>query len=130
MFDDGIESAFAETIVWKQDKPPHLSGTFRGEVLRGTVDATSAGVPLGPVTADIWRVHIPTAYAIAMRIVMGDTIELPDRPRPVFSPSGANLANRPDSRTSSSAVTLSVQSVIADDSGVWLNCTAAERAPV
>lgn len=115
MFEDGIESAFAETIVWKQDKHPHLSGTFHGEVLRGTVDATSAGVPLGPVTADIWRVHIPTAYALALRIVPGDTIELPERP--CLS----------DAR---SVVALSVQSVIGDDSGVWLNCTANERVPV
>ena len=102
-------SAFAEPIVWRQDRAPQFSATFNGEVLRGTVDSASAGVALGPVTADVWRVHVtPTdANQLAMlsRIAMGDCVELPSR-----------------------AVTLTVQAVVLDDSGAWLNCTANERA--
>ena len=94
-----------EPVVWRQDAAPHHEGTFNAIVMRGAVDSESAGSNLGPVTADVWSVHAPTACAIAAGVTIGDTIE----------------------RLNSGAL-LSVQKIIQDESGWWLHCTAEERS--
>ena len=95
-----------EPVVWRQDAAPHHEGTFNAIVNRGAVDSETAGSSISPVTADVWSVHAPTACAIAAGVTIGDTI-----------------------KRLNSGATLTVQRIVRDESGWWLQCTADERAP-
>lgn len=95
-----------EPVVWRQDAAPHHEGTFNAIINRGAVDSESAGISTGALTADIWSVHAPTGCAIAAGVEIGDTIE----------------------RLNSGEL-LTVQRIVRDVSGFWLQCTAAERSP-
>ena len=98
---------FSEPVVWRQDAAPHRTGTFNAVVLRGGVDQANAGASAGPLTADVWRVHAPASVALCADIRIGDTL----------------------TRVSRKQEVLTVQEIVDDESGWWLNCTADERAP-
>lgn len=98
---------FSEPVVWRQDAAPHRQGTFSAVVLCGAVDSAGAGPALSPFVADVWTVHAPTACALAAGVAVGDSI-----------------------RRMVGGDVLTVQSIVRDEGGFWLHCTAAERSPV
>lgn len=104
------ERAFAplaEPVKWTSDAAPRRAGTFRAVVTRGAVDSSAAGPALGPIVGDVWSVHASRRVALCASIKVGDTVE----------------------RVGIGAERLTVQRIIAGDSGWWLLCTADERAP-
>lgn len=103
---DAAFEPMGEPVVWRQDAEPHRTGTFSAVVTRGAVDSASAGPALSPFVADVWTVHAPTACALAAGVAVGDSIR-----RMVGD-------------------VLTVQSIVRDEGGFWLHCTAAERSPV
>lgn len=98
---------FSEPVVWRQDAAPHRQGTFAAVVLRGGVNQANAGASAAPLTADVWRVHAPATVALCADIRIGDTLTRVNRKQEV----------------------LTVQEIVDDESGWWLNCTAEERSP-
>ena len=95
-----------EPVEWRQDAAPHFTGTFNAIVNRGAVDSATAGSSISSITADVWSVHAPTACAIAAGVTIGDTLKRKD-----------------------SGMVLTVQRIVRDESGWWLQCTADERSP-
>ena len=103
------EAAFApmsEMVVWRQDKAPHLTGSFRASVLHGESQSESAGPSRGPAAADPWTLMVDSNPAECVGMAEGDTITLED------------------------GTVLSVQQVSRDPALGWVvKCTANMRAP-
>ena len=68
----------AEMVKWRQDKAPHLEGSFRATVLHGESQSESAGPTRGAFAADPWTVIVETIPAECVGIVVGDTLERQD----------------------------------------------------
>lgn len=100
--------AFEEPLVWRQDKAPHMTGTFSGVVLHGAPDSQSAGNTLSPQLADPWTVTVERHVALIAGIKVGDTLK----------------------RVGIDAETLTVQQIARDAMGWLLTCTANERPPL
>lgn len=107
-----IDKAFhclEETLVWTQDKSPHISSTFTGVVLQGAMETQSAGIQTGQLLADSWTIRVPNKSLIIDKIAIGDIIE----------------------RGCWKTTILNVQQVYTDATGdFWILCTAEERAPL
>ena len=95
----------AELVKWRQDKAPHLEGSFNAVVLHGSADSQNAGNPLGTIVADPWTVHVALETALVAEIRVGDRLE----------------------RSGAGGEVLTVQQVSRDDSGWVLVCSANER---
>ena len=98
--------AIVEPVKWRQDKAPHLEGSFQASVLHGESQSESAGPTRGPMAADPWTVICESNPAECVGMVVGDTLELMD------------------------GTLLSVQQVSRDPALGWvIRCTANARAP-
>ena len=73
---DRAFDAMAEMVKWRQDRAPHLEGSFRAVVLHGESQSESAGPSRGGLPADPWTVMVDSDVAICVSISVGDTIEL------------------------------------------------------
>lgn len=107
MFETSMKpfSVMAEMVKWRQDKAPHLEGSFRAVVLHGESQSESAGPSRGGLPADPWTVMVESDVAICVSIAVGDTIELLGGDR------------------------LSVQQITRDSALGWvIRCTANARA--
>lgn len=79
MFDMGFAMGpMAVLVKWRQDKAPHLEGSFKANVLHGETQSESAGPTRGGVAADPWTVFVRRDVALCAQIAVGDTIELSD----------------------------------------------------
>ena len=108
---ENIEKAFEpfeEQLEWTQDKKPHSRGIFKGVVLQGSLESSSAGVSLSPLVADIWTIHTSEKILFLSEIKIGDTI---------------GRLNCKDK--------LTVQQVYHDATGdFWISCTSNQRSPM
>ncbi|MBR2487976.1 MAG: hypothetical protein IKB52_02535 [Kiritimatiellae bacterium] len=96
----------AETVKWRQDKAPHLEGSFSATVLHGESQADSAGPSRGGFAADPWSVIVDANPAECVGLAIGDTLELQD------------------------GTVLSVQQITRDPALGWvIRCTSNARAP-
>lgn len=96
----------SEMVVWRQDKAPHLTGSFRASVLHGESQSGSAGPSRGPSAADPWTLMVDSNSAECVGMAVGDTLTLKD------------------------GTVLSVQQVSRDPALGWvIKCTANERSP-
>lgn len=68
----------AELVKWRQDKSPHLEGSFKANVLHGESQGDSAGPSRGTFAADPWTVICETNPAECVGMAVGDTLELKD----------------------------------------------------
>lgn len=103
---DAAFEPMGEFVKWRQDKPPHLAGSFTASVLHGESEAESAGPSRGSFAADPWTVICSTLDAECVGMAVGDTLEL------------------------QSGVVLSVQQVSRDPAFGWvIRATAKARAP-
>ena len=68
----------AEMVKWRQDKAPHLEGSFMANVLHGESQSESAGPSRGPFAADPWTVFVDSNPAECVGMAVGDTLELQD----------------------------------------------------
>lgn len=95
-----------ELVKWRQDKAPHLEGSFRAVVVHGESQSESAGPTRGGMAADPWTVIVETNPAECVGMANGDTIELQD------------------------GTVLTVQQISRDRFFGWvIRCTANARAP-
>ena len=79
MFDmDFAMEPMAVPVKWRQDKAPHVEGSFNANVLHGETQSESAGPARAGVAADPWTVFVRRSVAVCANIAVGDTIELPD----------------------------------------------------
>ncbi len=79
MFDmDFAMEPMAVPVKWRQDKAPHVEGSFNANVLHGETQSESAGPARAGVAADPWTVFVRHGVAVCANIAVGDTIELPD----------------------------------------------------
>lgn len=67
-----------ELVKWRQDKAPHLEGSFRAVVVHGESQSESAGPSRGAMAADPWTVIVETNPAECVGMTNGDTLELQD----------------------------------------------------
>ena len=67
-----------EPVKWRQDKAPHLEGSFEAAVLHGESQADSAGPSRGTFAADPWTIICDTNPAACVGMAVGDTLELKD----------------------------------------------------
>lgn len=96
----------SELVKWRQDKAPHLEGSFNAVVVHGESQSESAGPTRGGFAADPWTLMIDSNPAECVGMVEGDTITLED------------------------GTVLSVQQVSRDPALGWVvRCTANMRAP-
>lgn len=103
---DEAFSPLSETVKWRQDKAPHLEGSFRAIVVHGESQSESAGPSRGPMAADPWTVMCGTNPAECIGLALGDTLELRD------------------------GTILTVQQVSRDPAFGWvIRCTSNARAP-
>ena len=107
-FDSKATKPFKESLVWTQDKTPHMNGTFDGVVLQGAAETQTAGIQTGYLLADIYTIHVALSQLIVDKFEVGDTI----------------------SRGCWKTTILNVQRVLEDETGYWILCTAEERAPL
>ena len=68
----------AEPVKWRQDKAPHLEGSFKATVLHGESQSESAGPSRGTFAADPWTVICDANPAECVGLTFGDTLELLD----------------------------------------------------
>ena len=76
---DNTDKAFMpleQTLVWHRGKAPHISSTFSGTLLQGSMETASAGVSIDPTIADAWSVRLPRFSLIVGKMSIGDTIEV------------------------------------------------------
>lgn len=103
---DAAFEPMAEPVVWRQDKAPHLEGTFLATVLHGEAENENAGHTRGSIAADPWTVICSSNPAECVGMVAGDTLTLDD------------------------GTVLSVQQISRDVALGWvIRCTANARAP-
>lgn len=96
----------SELVKWRQDKAPHLEGSFRAVVVHGESQSESAGPTRGGMAADPWTVICETNPAECVGLTLGDTLELDN------------------------GTTLTVQQISRDRFFGWaIRCTANARAP-
>ena len=96
----------AELVKWRQDKSPHLEGSFDATVLHGESQSESAGPSRGGFAADPWTVIVDAKEAECAGVAVGDTLELQD------------------------GTVLSVQQISRDPAfGFVIRCTSNARAP-
>ena len=96
----------AELVKWRQDKAPHLEGSFKATVLHGESQSESAGPSRGGMAADPWSVICDTNPAECVGLTLGDTLELQD------------------------GTILTVQQISRDPAFGWvIRCTSNARAP-
>lgn len=77
IFENGAAfEPMAELVKWRQDKAPHLEGSFKATVLHGESQSDSAGPTRGGFAADPWTLIVETNPAECVGMVVGDTIEL------------------------------------------------------
>lgn len=107
--DDALIAAFGEPIRWRQDKAPHLEGSFEGIVLQASPDSETAGHPQGRVNADQWTVEAPLSVALVAQFRHGDTL--------------CRIAEP-------GAPVLSIAQIARTEGGWLIGCTANERAPM
>jgi hypothetical protein len=107
IFDNGAAfEPMSELVKWRQDKAPHLEGSFRAVVLHGETQSESAGPTRGGMAADPWSVICDTNPAECVGLTFGDTLELQD------------------------GTILTVQQISRDNYFQWvIRCTANARAP-
>lgn len=107
IFDHGAAfDPLAELVKWRQDKAPHLEGSFRANVIHGESQAENAGPSRGSFAADPWTVMVENIPAECVQIAIGDTLELMD------------------------GTTLAVQQISRDPALGWvIRCTSNARAP-
>ena len=67
-----------ELVKWRQDKAPHLEGSFNAVVVHGESQSESAGPSRGAMAADPWTVIVETNPAECVGMTNGDTLELQD----------------------------------------------------
>jgi len=95
-----------ELVKWRQDKAPHLEGSFNAVVVHGESQSESAGPTRGGFAADPWTVICETNPAECVGLTIGDTLELQD------------------------GTTLTVQQISRDRFFGWvIRCTSNARAP-
>ena len=95
-----------ELVKWRQDKAPHLEGSFRAVVVHGESQSESAGPSRSGIAADPWTVIIREHTATCAGMKTGDTLELLD------------------------GTVLSIQQVTKDAAFGWVvKATANARAP-
>lgn len=95
-----------ETVVWRQDKAPHLEGAFEAAVVHGEGESESAGHSRGGMAADPYSVICASNPAEVVGMVAGDTLTL------------------------MSGIELTVQQISRDPALGWvIKATANERAP-
>lgn len=75
---DAAFDPLAELVVWRQDKSPHLEGTFKATVVHGESQADNAGHVRGGTSADPWSVICSSNPAECVGIETGDTLKLLD----------------------------------------------------
>lgn len=73
---DAAFDPLAELVVWRQDKSPHLEGTFKATVVHGESQADNAGHVRGGTAADPWSVICSSNPAECVGIESGDTLTL------------------------------------------------------
>ena len=79
MFENGAAfEPMAELVKWRQDKAPHLEGSFKATVLHGESQSESAGPSRGSFAADPWTIVVESNPAECVGMANGDTIELKD----------------------------------------------------
>ena len=77
MFDMGFAMGpMTVPVKWRQDKAPHLEGSFNANVLHGETQSESAGPTRGGVAADPWTVFV--RRGVGVNVSVGDTLELAD----------------------------------------------------
>jgi hypothetical protein len=95
-----------ELVKWRQDKAPHLEGSFNAVVVHGESQSESAGPSRGAMAADPWTVIVETNTAECVGMTNGDTLELQD------------------------GTILTVQQITRDRFFGWvIRCTSNARAP-
>ena len=95
-----------ELVKWRQDKAPHLEGSFNAVVVHGESQSESAGPSRGAMAADPWTVIVETNPAECVGMTNGDTLELQD------------------------GTILTVQQITRDRFFGWvIRCTSNARAP-
>ena len=75
---DAAFDAFGESVKWRQDKAPHLEGSFSASVLHGESQSDSAGPSRGSFAADPWTLFVNSNPAECVGMAIGDTLELKD----------------------------------------------------
>lgn len=65
-----------ELVKWRQDKSPHLEGSFKATVLHGETQSDSAGPSRGTFAADPWSIVCGSNPAECVGLAVGDTLEL------------------------------------------------------
>lgn len=79
MFDmDFAMAPMAVPVKWRQDKAPHVEGSFKANVLHGETQSESAGPSRAGVAADPWTIMVRHDVALCAKIAVGDTLELLD----------------------------------------------------
>lgn len=63
-------------VKWRQDKAPHLEGSFRANVLHGESQSESAGPSRSGFPADPWTLIVNSNPAECVGMTTGDTLEL------------------------------------------------------
>ena len=103
---DAAFEPMEQIVVWRQDRAPHLEGSFTATVLHGESDSDSAGHVRGPMSADPWNVITASNPAECVGLAAGDTLTLED------------------------GTVLSVQQISTDPGFGWvIRCTSKARAP-
>lgn len=107
IFDNGAAlEPMSELVKWRQDKAPHLEGSFRAVVVHGESQSESAGPTRGGMAADPWSVICDSNSAECVGLKYGDTLELRD------------------------GTILTIQQITRDVFFGWvIRCTANARAP-
>ena len=96
----------SELVKWRQDKAPHLEGSFDAVVLHGETQSESAGPTRGGMAGDPWSVICSANPAECVGLAVGDTLEL------------------------KSGIVLTVQQISRDPAFGWvIRCTSNARAP-
>lgn len=75
---DAAFDPLGELVTWRQDKSPHLEGTFKATVVHGESQADNAGNVRGGTSADPWSVICSSNPAECVGIETGDTLTLLD----------------------------------------------------
>lgn len=105
---DKAFNPFEEPLEWIQDNRKHLRGIFHGIVLQGSMENSSAGVSISPLTADIWTIQVCENVKFLNDIKLGDEIVV-----------------------IRSNVRLIVQQTYHDSvGGFWISCTSNQRSPM
>ena len=96
----------SELVRWRQDKAPHVEGSFRAFLLHGETQSESAGASRQGIAADPWTVMVDDLPASCAAIAVGDSLTLLD------------------------GSILSVQQLSKDPALGWIiRCTANARGP-